>query len=276
MPNGAQLHSLKERGFCYLNTPYASSEPSAALFIRVQHLFTQQRAWLNKQLATANNSYLGFRPAGYEKSLLHKTSEPCEQFKIGYYLQEQSDGLAGNEALQEYNPLQGDLTVARCWRELGALSKALFGYLASTAGVPPHTTQLLARHPFHQLGLNHYPHHAQQIAQEMLLGSHRDASLLTIILPSAAGLQIACKDHGWRDLPPADNAVIVLVGQFLAELSGHYFNAPLHRVIGIGSEDRYSVVYKYRANRNAKVRLANGEYYCPGALYEKKLRAIMH
>ncbi len=276
MPGEAQIDSLRKRGYCYLKAPCANSASNAALFTRLQHLFTGQRHWLHQRLASAGNSYLGFRPAGYEKSLIHQTTEPCEQFKIGHYLQATATGIAGCEALQEYNPLGCDRTIARYWGELGALSATLFKYLASVAGIPAGSAQLLAQHPFHQLGLNHYPSQAQPIAQTMALGSHRDASLLTIILPSAAGLQIARKDTGWRELPPASGTVIVLVGQFLAELSGDYFCAPLHRVAGIDSDDRYSAVYKYRANRYATVKLANGNDYCPGALYEQKLRAIMN
>ena len=281
-PPGALLdsHAIKSLalyGYCHLPTTLASKGANAELFAHLDNMFSQRRSWLEQRLATEAHAFLGFRPAGYEKSLLHQNHEPCEQFKIGYYLEpvnNQEKSTAGN-ALALYNPLHNDMIVSRYWHHIGLLAAALFEHMAKTAGIPAQSISKLVQHPFHQLGLNHYRGCTRQRG-DMLMGSHSDASLLTIILPSARGLQIEGPQGNWRELPPVADSVIVLVGQFLATLSEGYYCAPLHRVIDSTGSARYSLVYKYRANRLARVSLGNGDGFCPGELYERKLQAIMH
>ncbi len=87
------------------------------------------------------------------------------------------------------------------------------------------------------------------------VGAHKDPGILTLLLiePGKAGLQVE-RDGEWFDVPPAEDAFVVNIGELLEVATDGYLRATKHRVVSpdVGSE-RLSVPFFFNPGLDAEV-----------------------
>ncbi|MCV2502606.1 MAG: isopenicillin N synthase family oxygenase [Neisseriaceae bacterium] len=98
--------------------------------------------------------------------------------------------------------------------------------------------------PNELLKIIHYPGTDDE-TQKQGLGPHKDSGILTLLLQDkVGGLQVYTKDNKWIDVPYAENAFIINIGEVLELATNGYLVANIHQVISPKqSVDRYSVAY---------------------------------
>ena len=111
-----------------------------------------------------------------------------------------------------------------------------------------------AFHPSHTgfIRLNFYPLDdpleadiSRQVAGlgDMALQHHSDAGALTILLQdNVGGLQVFAMNE-WRDVPPMPGAFVINTADMMQVWSNDRYRAPLHRVLPVTEEPRYSIPF---------------------------------
>lgn len=99
--------------------------------------------------------------------------------------------------------------------------------------------------------LNYYPV-KDPLAEKMLeqlpaadLGVHHhtDAGALTLLLQDdVGGLQVYTRDF-WHDIPPVEGAMVVNTGDMMQVWSNDIYQAAIHRVLAMKSQDRFSIPF---------------------------------
>lgn len=151
------------------------------------------------------------------------------------------------EALPELRP------VVEAWMErLSAIGMQLVREWAVALGAERDHFDATFDLPSILLKLVLYP---GQDATRQGVGAHKDPGILTLLLiePGKGGLQVE-RDDGWVDVPPAEDAFVVNIGELLEVATHGYLRATNHRVIapGLGSE-RLSVPFFFNPSLNAEV-----------------------
>ena len=99
--------------------------------------------------------------------------------------------------------------------------------------------------------LNHYPvkdplagKMLEQLAAANLgVHHHTDAGALTLLLQDhVGGLQVYTRDY-WHDIPPVEGALVVNTGDMMQVWSNDIYQAAIHRVLAMKSQDRFSVPF---------------------------------
>jgi isopenicillin N synthase-like dioxygenase len=89
---------------------------------------------------------------------------------------------------------------------------------------------------------------------DMALHHHTDPGLITLLLQDqTGGLQALSAADGWIDVPPADNAVIVNLGDMLQAFSNDEYRAAVHRVIPMRDQARMSTPYFFNPPADAVI-----------------------
>ena len=234
--------------------------------------------------ATPESYFVGYRPNGSEKNMHGTQDEHCDQFKIGM-MKENSKGFKSVEKQLE-SPAFNTQKTQHYWERSSQCADLILKKLEASLGFEQHYFDPFFNRPLHQLGLNYYPGISEKLAApqvEHSLSAHVDLSLFTLISQDQPGLQIRIKDQIFTEVGPREDAVLVLVGEYLHRWSGGRYKAPMHRV-STSEQLRYSVVYKHRPNYDAVIqapyRSANsGEVrvdpYHTGKAYDRKIYTIM-
>jgi len=120
------------------------------------------------------------------------------------------------------------------------LAEELMGVLAAGLGLPESTfLQAFGERPLSLTKLISYPPTPEGMAG---VNSHKDAGFLTLLLQhGVGGLQALNPAGDWVDVPPADDAFVVNLGEMLLSMTGNYLVATTHRVIT--PAQRYSTAY---------------------------------
>ena len=72
---------------------------------------------------------------------------------------------------------------------------------------------------------------------------HTDAGALTVLLQDdVSGLQVY-RDGFWQDIPPVPGAFVINTGDMMQVWSNDIYPAPIHRVLAMDAEDRYSIPF---------------------------------
>ncbi|MGE8496353.1 MAG: isopenicillin N synthase family dioxygenase [Pseudomonas sp.] len=125
------------------------------------------------------------------------------------------------------------------YREALALGNTLFRGFALALGLPEDTFEALTRRPTSQLRLIHYPLNPDPTVDRPGIGAHTDYECFTILLPTAAGLQVLNGQGEWIDVPLIEDAFVINIGDMLEVLSNGHFVATSHRVRKV-SEERFA------------------------------------
>ncbi|KAM0918498.1 hypothetical protein ACQ4PT_009012 [Festuca glaucescens] len=89
---------------------------------------------------------------------------------------------------------------------------------------------------------------------EKVLGfrPHSDASMLTVVLNNAAGLQVL-RDGEWYDVPVVPDALVVNLGDTVEVVSNGLLKSPVHKVVANSESKRVSVAAFYTADPEREV-----------------------
>lgn len=106
------------------------------------------------------------------------------------------------------------------------------------------------------LRLNHYPV-APNPESTMGVYHHTDAGALTVLLQDdqVASLQVLHREtQEWCLIPPRKDTFVINIGDMVQVWSNDKFQAPLHRVLANGSQERFSAPFFYNPSYDALVK----------------------
>jgi isopenicillin N synthase-like dioxygenase len=143
-----------------------------------------------------------------------------------------------------------------------ALAHRLTGSFASALGVDRGFFVDKTDHSTDTLRVNHYerrPGEPDPTAGQMRMGAHTDYGIVTVLYADPVpGLQIVGPDGEWHDVMPAEGALLVNLGDLLAEWTNDRWRSTLHRVVpprpsATGGVRRRSVAFFHDGNYDALV-----------------------
>lgn len=146
-------------------------------------------------------------------------------------------------------------TVVTAWTDrLSAIGHRLLREWAVSLGAEPDHFAATFERPSTLLKLVRYPGRADTEPRQGV-GAHKDPGILTLLLvePGVAGLQVEGPD-GWIDVPPADDAFVVNIGELLEVATDGYLRATNHRVVSPpAGRERLSIPFFFNPGLDAEV-----------------------
>jgi isopenicillin N synthase-like dioxygenase len=156
------------------------------------------------------------------------------------------------------------------------LRPALVAYFTEVQALAHHLTRLFALalgldgdffadktdHSTDTIRVNHYergPGDDDPVEGQQRMGAHTDYGILTVLYADQVpGLQIVGPDGSWHDVLPADRALLVNLGDLLAEWTNDRWRSTLHRVVppprlARAPSRRRSVAFFHDGNYDAAV-----------------------
>lgn len=86
---------------------------------------------------------------------------------------------------------------------------------------------------------------------DMALHAHTDPGILTLLVQDqVGGLQTLSKSEGWIDVPPAEGAIVVNLGDAMQVWTNDAYVAATHRVLPMRGKARYSTPYFFNPPGN--------------------------
>jgi isopenicillin N synthase-like dioxygenase len=141
------------------------------------------------------------------------------------------------------------------------LAHRLTGMLASALGLDPAFFDDKTDHSTDTMRVNHYERQAGDPAPlrgQMRMGPHTDYGILTVLYADPVpGLEIVGPDGEWCAVMPTNGALLVNLGDLLAEWTNDRWRSTLHRVVppapAGGAAKRRSVAFFHDGNYDALV-----------------------
>ena len=119
-----------------------------------------------------------------------------------------------------------------------AVGRLLLGAFAVALGEPADRFSAQTTRSPSQLRLIHYPFEEGAV-DRLGIGAHTDFECLTLLRPTAPGLEVMNEDGVWVDAPPIPGCLVVNIGDLLETWTNGYFVATSHRVRKV-AEERWS------------------------------------
>ena len=121
------------------------------------------------------------------------------------------------------------------YREAGRVARTLVRAFADALHLPPKFFEAYNSHSLDVLRMNNY---ALPAGTDVTLdgdltgmGEHTDYGIVTVLwADQVAGLQVLGRDGGWHDVQPADNALLVNLGDLTGRWTNDQWMSTLHRV----------------------------------------------
>ncbi|OBI28464.1 isopenicillin N synthase family oxygenase [Mycobacterium sp. E2238] len=140
-------------------------------------------------------------------------------------------------------------------KALSAVARTLLRHWAASLGSAPDVFDAaFAETPATLIKIVRYPRSA---ATPQGVGPHKDSGVLTLLLaePGSRGLQVRRPGvEEWIDVPPAEGAFVVNIGELLEVATGGYLRATEHRVnLEAQPADRISVPYFFNPRLDARI-----------------------
>jgi len=121
------------------------------------------------------------------------------------------------------------------YMEARKLSEELCKIFGIALGVGQEFFTSLIDHSNVTMRANYYERRAEDgdlSEEQMALGAHSDYGIVTVLLADPGpGLQVMNADGEWCDLEPADDALIINVGDAMALLTNDHWPSTIHRVV---------------------------------------------
>ena len=139
------------------------------------------------------------------------------------------------------------------YRAMEALAARVMRVFAVALALPEDFFASFIDSPISALRALNYPALASPPAPgQIRAGAHTDYGSLTILLPEAGsrGLQIF-SEGGWREVPPAEGAFVVNIGDLMARWTNDRWVSTLHRVVipeDGGADKRQSFAFFHQPN----------------------------
>ena len=119
--------------------------------------------------------------------------------------------------------------------------------------------------PVANLRLLRYPPRVRE-SERVGCGAHTDYGFLTVLAQDGVGgLEIETGDGSWIGVAPIDGAFVVNLGDLLTRWTAGLYRARRHRVVGAGSEERYSIPFFLDPNVDAMIETVPTCRHLPGA-----------
>ncbi|CAH1422632.1 unnamed protein product [Lactuca virosa] len=126
-------------------------------------------------------------------------------------------------------------------KAVAELDQIVLRMVAKSYGIEEHYESLLGS-TNHVLRFMNYKCPKGNEENPLVLRPHTDKSLMTILhQEQVKGLQIQTKDGQWIDVDPAPSSFIVMAGDACMAWTNGRIEAPCHRVILQGNQERFSL-----------------------------------
>ncbi|MCW2526263.1 MAG: putative Oxidoreductase, 2OG-Fe(II) oxygenase family [Pseudonocardiales bacterium] len=139
-----------------------------------------------------------------------------------------------------------------------AATHTVTGLMAKALGLPDDFFEERTSHPMDSLRFNYYsatPEDSEPLPGQFGVGPHTDYGLITVMYadPDAVGLQVADTDGVWHDIVPIPGALVVNLGDLIAQWTNDRWRSSLHRVLPMRSAagrtiERLSAPYFHATN----------------------------
>lgn len=234
----AQLDkACQEVGFLYLT----GEQFNQTLF---DNLYTVAKTYFAQDTATKMQNYIGHsvNHSGYVPIGEEQFSEGNYDLKEAYDINYDYQGTALHfplvGATQWPNDAEFKSHVSEYYQHIKQIGSQLFCAFAMALGLDEHYFDAHTTHAPSQLRLIHYPYNPE-IEDAQGIGAHTDYECFTLLLPTAAGLQVMDKQGNWIDIPLLPNTLVMNIGDMMEILSNGRYLATKHRVKKV-KEERYS------------------------------------
>jgi isopenicillin N synthase-like dioxygenase len=173
-------------------------------------------------------------------------------------------GPPGDDNIWPEAPGLGDLRPAleAYFAEARLVAHRLTGLFARALGLEPDFFVDKTDHSTDTLRVNNYERAAgdpQPLEGQQRMGAHTDYGIVTVLYADRVpGLQIVSPDGSWVDVQPAPGALLVNLGDLLAQWTNDRWRSTIHRVVPpprstTGRVRRRSVAFFHDGNADAHI-----------------------
>jgi isopenicillin N synthase-like dioxygenase len=184
-------------------------------------------------------------------------------------------GLDDVPQLAEYQRRRHDLFAENIWPQVPNVRAQINNYFEAARLQAMQLTQIFAyaldlephffaertTHSTDTLRINHYLREAgepEPVEGQMRMGAHTDYGIVTVLYAdSVPGLEILGPDGAWHGVVPTPGALLVNLGDLLAEWTNDRWRSTLHRVVppprDAGPVRRRSAAFFHDGNHDALV-----------------------
>ncbi|NCF31957.1 MAG: hypothetical protein GWP50_00130 [Proteobacteria bacterium] len=257
----ALARACEDHGF-FLLEGHGKEALVAQVFAQAQGFFAQPKAMKHSVYRNEEN------PLGYYDRELTKQRRDLKEvfdFKTGGHI---SKNPLRHSRWPE-KPAQLRPTLTEFFSAFTGMSEQVMTMMLMALGLPESDARNTVEGNFgashtSAARLNYYPAEDPVSAQErqeltplgdMALHHHTDPGAITLLLQDDhGGLQAESKRHGWIDVPPKANAIVVNIGDVMQVWSNDRCTAGCHRVLPVRSTTgRYSVPFFFQPKVDAMI-----------------------
>ena len=246
--------AAREVGFAQIVGHGIDPASFAAVQRAAERFFAQPDDVKMKVYIGNSTNHRGYVPAG-EEVFAGATPDHKEAYDLSIDLpSDHPDYLAGNPLLGPNQwPELDDFAepVSTYYDAVFSLGRLLLRAFAEALGAPADLFDKHVSTPPAQLRLIHYPHDPSA-ADRPGIGAHTDYEVFTLLRPTAPGLEVVNADGTWIDVPYADDAFVLNIGDLLEIWTNGEFTATSHRVRKV-SHERYSFPLFFNVDYNTWV-----------------------
>jgi isopenicillin N synthase-like dioxygenase len=233
--------AARTSGFCYITGHRVPGAVAQKALEQAKRFFALPMEEKMKVYIGKSNHHKGYVPEG-EEVFSAGSKDRKEAFDLGLDLPlDDPDVMAGTPMMgpNVWPDMPGFReAVGAYYGAISSLRKLLFRGFALALDLPENYFEKFVTKPPSQLRLIHYPHNPGAV-DGAGIGAHTDYECFTILLPTAAGLEVMNGAGEWVDAPPVEDAFVVNIGDMLEVWTNGTFVATSHRVRRV-QEERYS------------------------------------
>lgn len=196
----------------------------------------------------------GYDPSGHQRLDADAPVDLKEAWAFG------PENLAGSS---------GPMQMANVWPDLPGFREPIETYhhtamelcarllraMALSLGLEENYFAPFHRSPVCTLRMLHYPARPDDAPDAQLgAGAHTDWGAITVLLQDESGsLEVQAADGRWIPVEPEPGALVVNVGDLLAQWTNDRYTSTRHRVIGVPGRSRYSVACFFDLDHDAQI-----------------------
>lgn len=190
----------------------------------------------------------GYVPLLGEELGMDETADLKESFDLGLDLPVDDPDVVAGKPFHRPNVWPAGVpgfreAITAYHDEMLRLSRVLGRAIALSLELPAAFFVERMQKPIANLRLLHYPPYvAADDRRVVSAGAHSDYGFITILAQDdVGGLQVQSPDGTWIEAPPIPGTFVINIGEMLANWTNDLFVATRHRVMNVGTRDRYSM-----------------------------------
>jgi isopenicillin N synthase-like dioxygenase len=187
-----------------------------------------------------------------------------EAFNVGSAVSDYPNAhVSGNDYAENVWPAVDGFreSVSRYWSEAARVARTMTRIFADALELPPTFFDEYTDHSIDVMRMNNYalPPGTVDLDGDLTgMGEHTDFGIVTVLwADQVRGLQVLGDDGSWNDVSPADDALLINLGDLTARWTNERWQSTLHRVkppiIGGTIERRRSAAYFHDGNADATI-----------------------